>query len=473
MIMRRLVALFVVTLCLTPVEGVLADAASAQTSSACFGRSPTAPWSAGDDTILGTPGPDELFGGPGNDTIEGGGGNDLICGSSGDDVALGGSGRDKLSGGKGADALLGQAGADIISGGPVLDLLGGGLGDDHLSGGTGLDFAYYFSARTGVHIDLDAGMARGEGRDLFSSIQGAIGLQYADVIDGSSRSDYVEGGGGRDDMTGGPGHDALLFVLANQGVTVNLSNSSAFGEGADSVHGFEKVYGSDYDDVLIGSDGPDYLNGGDGGNRLDGKAGLDVCLHGPKYLACESATVSQDPPPGTPPDASSARSLTAPTRSSIARPREVIPTIDSQVCDSTTGYGVVPCHTEVFDCESDVNAEVSYVYDYPQQLEIYPQAAATAVAVDNGTGAVFRPDRSGRTSGCGSPGRGLTSSGTTSIAGGSPSTGDTTLETKTGGSNSKMGNGSTNSSMWQAASAHECRTSPAPIGWGRRSGGVP
>ena len=156
---------------------------------------------------------------------------DLIAGTSADDVFDGGSLDDWLFGATGNDTLAGNTGDDTLS---------GGSGDDTLSGGTGNDTADFRSSATTVTVDLGAGTASGDGADVLSSIENAIGSEFGDTITGDANDNRLFGAGGGDTLSGGTGNDDL--------------------------------FGGNDIDTLVGDAGSDTLFGGAGNDVLTGGA---------------------------------------------------------------------------------------------------------------------------------------------------------------------------------------------------------
>ncbi len=158
----------------------------------------------GNDVLLGERGSDEGEGGIGDDRVSGEKGNDRLEGGAGDDILDGGAGDEPvLEGGPGSDTVLGGTGIDYADGGPGDgDIVRGDSGIDYLSGGEGAqDIVSYASAtRQGVIVDLETGLARGDGHDALS--------QFEDVV-GSAQDDELEGNPGTNRLDGGVGDDAL------------------------------------------------------------------------------------------------------------------------------------------------------------------------------------------------------------------------------------------------------------------------
>ena len=162
-------------------------------------------------------------------TILGTESSETIHGTSGDDVIVGRGGDDKIYGNGGNDTICGDEGADTLIGGGGNDTLLGGNGDDSL-----------------------------------------------------------EGNSGRDKLYGNGGSDVARFTTANSGVTVDLRDGTATGEGSDTVR-LEHLVGSDFDDHLAGNSaynniagglGDDVIHGRKGRDYLHGKEGNDIILGG-------------------------------------------------------------------------------------------------------------------------------------------------------------------------------------------------
>ena len=280
----------------------------------------------GNDKLYGGLGNDKLFGGDGNDLLDGGKGKDRMTGGKGNDsyvldhasdrvIEKAGQGIDDVKTSLAAYTLTanvenltftgagnftgtGNDLANVIIGGTATNTLYGGTGDDVLSGAHGVnalfggdgtdtvsyagagpftltaDFDYAFlhlkaGTQVGVNFNVQtAGSATywaAEG-DTFTSIENAIGSNYADLIDM-----YVvgtaDGGGGNDSIRLFAGGTAFGGA-GDDGIQLFASNSIAYGgEGNDSI---EIVGGSAY-----GGDGNDDIIVGGGGIFADGGAGDD------------------------------------------------------------------------------------------------------------------------------------------------------------------------------------------------------
>ncbi len=269
--------------------------------------------------VIGTDGPDDLTGGPGAELILGQGGNDKLRGGAGNDRLIGGPGDDWLDGGPGDDHLIGGDGIDAavyinapqgvsvdlakgIATGDGRDRLSGietvfgsrfndrlqgdagnnrligGAGDDHLIGGGGRDTAVFWTAASGVTVDLAAGTAEGDGTDRLEGIESVVGSRFADVLIGDSGDNWLTGRDGDDSLVGGGGIDTASFAYAPNGVFVDLSGGRATGEGNDSLHGIEDIAGSAHADMILGDDQANRLMGGPGDDDIAGGAGNDIII---------------------------------------------------------------------------------------------------------------------------------------------------------------------------------------------------
>lgn len=128
-----------------------------------------------------------------------------------DDLVIGSADENVLKSGGGDDFIYGLGGDDELIGGKGSDRLNGGDGEDVLNGGGGLDYASYKLATSGVVVDL-ANPSRNTlaaAGDVFKSIEGLIGSDFTDELNGDSKNNAIEGRGGDDTMAGYAGNDDL------------------------------------------------------------------------------------------------------------------------------------------------------------------------------------------------------------------------------------------------------------------------
>lgn len=285
---------------------VAATASQAAAAPECFGRRATIVGSARNDRIEGTAGDDVIVGLNGRDRIFARGGNDLVCGGKADnndteanlgDYLFGGRGDDKIDSGPGDDQTHGGPGDDLLLGAAPAqafgDYLWGGGGDDRIVGtryqdtispGPGRDSVDgkasaiwdevdYTRSRRPVEVDLAAGVARGEGRDLLVGVEGVVGSPHADVIRGDDGSNRLAGGTGDDRIEGGAGVDYLADTIFAPDVrTYPGDDVLDGGPGADglTLAGGRDVAdgGADVDDFVSLGGRRQELRGGDGEDEI-------------------------------------------------------------------------------------------------------------------------------------------------------------------------------------------------------------
>jgi Ca2+-binding RTX toxin-like protein len=236
----------------------------------------------GNDILLGKNGKDRLLGGDGDDTLDGGAGKDSLDGQEGVDTATfadatgtvvvnlasgtaSGRGNDKLAG---VENVTGSAQNDILTGDDADNSLAGGDGDDTLAGGGGADIldgaagtdrANYFAATGSIDADLAADTATGQGADSLPGVEN---------VTGSPQDDSLAGDAGNNVLHGGAGSDTISFDAATSGVTVDLLNDSATGEGNDSLPAIENVIGSSQADTIAGDAARNVIDGGVGADTV-------------------------------------------------------------------------------------------------------------------------------------------------------------------------------------------------------------
>lgn len=246
-----------------------------------------------DDVLIGANGAlNRLMGGAGNDVLDGLGARDFLFGNDGDD---------SLFGGEGGDFLMGGAGADLLDGGESL-----------------YDWARYDQATSGIAVDLGTGTgSAGEALgDVLIDIERVRGSAHDDVIIGDAErnvlvgregDDRIEGHGGRDVLHGNAGDDELIggetrdvlvggvgadvlngaggndwahYHRSESAVSVSLQDGTASGGEAegDVLIDIERLWGSDFDDILTGDHGRNVLIGGLGADTITGHQDNDTLI---------------------------------------------------------------------------------------------------------------------------------------------------------------------------------------------------
>ncbi len=243
----------------------------------CDGLRATIVGTRGADTIVGTQGRDVIAARSGWDTVRGRGGNDVICGADGADSLMGGLGDDRVFGGRGA-VVDDRTGRHLRN-----DTLRGGPGDDQIVGGRDNrdlpsplpDMVDFSAAVRGMDVDLDTGVAVGQGRDRLSIQSWFInGSDHDDRLIGSQFRDYLYGGLGADYLAGRGGPDTIIGdVMSNSG---DSSPDVVRGQGGDD---FLSTWGGQ--DVQYGGPGDDELSDwGASSDRLYGQDDDDKITDG-------------------------------------------------------------------------------------------------------------------------------------------------------------------------------------------------
>ena len=190
---------------------------------------------------------------------------------SGNDIVVGNTAANYLQGNDGDDGLWGSGGDDILE---------GGAGADRLHGGAGIDLVSYRGSDAAVTVNLtDATVSGGHADgDVITGIEGAIGSDHDDVLQGNEAANRLEGGAGADRLDGAAGVDWLSYEGSNTGVSVDLRDHTVSGGHAegDTITAFENVAGSAFRDLLIGNDEANRLVGAGGDDELQGHGGNDV-----------------------------------------------------------------------------------------------------------------------------------------------------------------------------------------------------
>ena len=320
---------------------------------------------ADNDVIEGFGGADKLDGGGGNNTLSyasspsavtvflisnyaSGGhaeGDEIknfsnLIGSQHNDVLVGDWDDNIISGGDGHDIIYSYGGVNFLSGGAGNDVIYSGADSDIIDGGTGIDTISYALSNASVIVNLggfdhSGGAATGDVLFHIENLQGSkfhdiltgtfgansihglagndiiYGAGGNDDIRGDAGNDIIEGGSGADRLDGGRGSDTVSYRSSASHVTVNLMNNTAKGGDAfgDFIRGFERIWGTDFNDTLIGNSGRntlmgfagndtiqgrsgnDFIEGGDGADRLDGGDDIDTISY---RSSAASVTVNLD-----------------------------------------------------------------------------------------------------------------------------------------------------------------------------------
>ena len=118
--------------------------------------------------------------------------------------------------------------------------------------------------------------------DTYVSIENLTGTSQNDRLTGDAGDNILEGGRGSDKLDGGKGFDTASYLGASAGVTANLTNAKLnTGDAAgDTYKSIERLFGSQFDDVLTGGKGVEAIMGGAGHDIINGGAKADMLTGG-------------------------------------------------------------------------------------------------------------------------------------------------------------------------------------------------
>jgi Ca2+-binding RTX toxin-like protein len=273
----------------------------------------------------------EFNGGDNDDTLDndpqggmrvdakGGAGRDILEGSRFDDVLEGGAGNDDLLGGNGNDRYV---------------FAGTALGLDTVveASNVNTDTLDYTNMGHFTGVNIGVAFAGSNPQNAFNfagttlrlssatGIEDVIGSAFGDVITGNSRDnhlmglgdgDRLKGAGGNDKLEGGVGNDTYEFAGSNlgtdeiieaanadndllrfsgmdRGLVIDLTKSgSAFAVDSPDLKlklsndtAIERVFGTDFSDVIIGNSRNNELRGDRGNDIIVGNGGADVLRGG-------------------------------------------------------------------------------------------------------------------------------------------------------------------------------------------------
>lgn len=242
------------------------------------------------DTINALEGNDLVVAGAGNDVIDGGPGNDWLFGGAGDDILNTGAlitGTEYLYGQAGNDTLI----AGINQNGHFVFLFGG-PGNDVIQvtpgGNQAATFADYADRPLPIIADLSAGIVTVDlGGGLFETdtlvnVRGIRGSIGNDTLLGSSDNDLLFPGLGNNVIDGRGGFDSLRYMDIVGGVVVDMSLGSALklADGStDIFSNIERIFGTNYADILLGDDFDNDVGPLAGDDRIDGRGGYDSIVY--------------------------------------------------------------------------------------------------------------------------------------------------------------------------------------------------
>ncbi|WP_162143788.1 calcium-binding protein [Hellea balneolensis] len=250
-----------------------------------------------------------------------------LRGSQMEDTLTGNSFANEIRGYRGIDLIDGGAGDDVLRGDNDNDFITGGLGDDIINGGSGRDYAVYSGQFSNYSIafdtieltytitdnvgddgvdsvifieylrfsdedydistltpvinftdqnDIGSGTLDNDVINAFDGNDIISGLGGDDEIYGGLGADTLIGGAGADLLDGGEGLDSADYRDSIAGIALSLLSGGTIGEAyGDSFVSIERVYGSNFNDVITGSDANEFFYGEDGNDTINGGGGVD------------------------------------------------------------------------------------------------------------------------------------------------------------------------------------------------------
>ncbi len=217
----------------------------------------------GNDSIDGRDGADTIDGGLGADTINGGAGIDLVSYQRSDEgvvvdlttgMTLGGDatgdvliGFEGLIGSRFADELTGSTESNNVYGQEGNDVIYISGGYDQLHGDGGFDIVDASSASTSLTLTEGQYASFNGVAARYHDVEGFIGTQFGDYMEGSTKDEYFDGAAGNDYLVGGAGSDTYRFGRGYGYDAISETN-----DGANSI---QIAAGIDFRDILISGAG--------------------------------------------------------------------------------------------------------------------------------------------------------------------------------------------------------------------------
>ncbi|KQV68058.1 VCBS domain-containing protein [Rhizobium sp. Root1220] len=207
----------------------------------------------GDDVLIGGSSSTNVLYGDGQTESLTDGNDLLIGGNSATNTMWGGGGDDLLVGGKSAtNVMWGGSGDDLLVGGSnATNEMHGGSGNDHFVLGTtatnlvdgdgGIDLLDFSAFGSGVNVALSSGsgsISTQFGTTVYSGIEGVIGTDFNDTLQGNSGENYLYGGAGQNTLTGGDGHDTFFIdasALSQLDPADIITDYKATGDSSDKL----------------------------------------------------------------------------------------------------------------------------------------------------------------------------------------------------------------------------------------------
>ncbi|MEM8572560.1 MAG: calcium-binding protein [Pseudomonadota bacterium] len=186
------------------------------------------------------------------------------------------------------------------------------FGDTSETDSGGYDTVFYSLFGAGIDVDLGATTAYGivearwtpagetiYGQDRLHNIEGIVGSNYSDVMQGDDAdntfhglegNDTLKGGDGNDSIYGGEGTNTIHGEQGHDTLSIGSGGQAYGGYGDDTIYGSNSadvIDGGVGADVIYGYGNNDTLTGFTGEDTIDGGSGFDTV----KELAVNGVTV--------------------------------------------------------------------------------------------------------------------------------------------------------------------------------------
>lgn len=177
---------------------------------------------------------------------------------------------ERVVAGANADTVTGNDGDNVLEGGGTSTLLAGGPGNDRFGAAGTVTYA---AAPGPVHVNLESGVATGEGTDDVSAVTRVIGSPFGDTIIGRSGTIVISGGLGADVLVG-QSQNVVNGDAGNDRITLAAGGTANGGADDDTLIALaftSTLNGDAGNDTFILSGGLHVVNGGVGTDTVDGR----------------------------------------------------------------------------------------------------------------------------------------------------------------------------------------------------------
>ncbi|MFN3235324.1 MAG: hypothetical protein ACE365_07965, partial [Gammaproteobacteria bacterium] len=206
-----------------------------------------------------------------------------VIGTAYDDriIAVSGDRKDVIYGGDGDDFIDGREGHDVLSGGAGDDIIRLGTGINIGDGGDGFDIVDYSQSTVALVVDLsdtDYQFTTDYNADKLVNIEGVIGTNYNDTIQGNEQDNLFIASNGNDTYSDVGGSDTIDYSSFSS-ITADLNNNSVDKNGgsySDVISGIENIIGTSGNDAIYGNSDANYFKSAGGLDSIEAAGGDDI-----------------------------------------------------------------------------------------------------------------------------------------------------------------------------------------------------